>query len=152
MTADFSRLLVQHRTMNVLQTAIVSQLRSDTAAHLHAFYAALQYYVRRYAVYCYSRSSVVCRSVSLYLCHDRKKTAEPIEMPFGLWTRVGPRKHVLDEGADWPHLTNTTEPPMSGGDAAFLSNYFYHLLTLSQSYCALFNTHSAIQANSASYS
>ena len=22
------------------------------------------------------------------------KTAEPIEMPFGLWTRVGPRKHV----------------------------------------------------------
>jgi len=25
-----------------------------------------------------------------------QKTAEPIEMPFGLWTRVGPRKHVLD--------------------------------------------------------
>jgi len=24
------------------------------------------------------------------------KTAEPIEMPFALWTRVGPRKHVLD--------------------------------------------------------
>ena len=24
------------------------------------------------------------------------KTAEPIEMPFGLWTRDGPRKHVLD--------------------------------------------------------
>jgi len=23
------------------------------------------------------------------------KTAELIEMPFGLWTRVGPRKHVL---------------------------------------------------------
>jgi len=23
------------------------------------------------------------------------KTAEPIEMPFGSWTRVGPRKHVL---------------------------------------------------------
>jgi len=22
--------------------------------------------------------------------------AEPIEMPFGLWTRVGPSKHVLD--------------------------------------------------------
>ena len=22
--------------------------------------------------------------------------AEPIEMPFGLWTRVGPMKHVLD--------------------------------------------------------
>jgi len=24
------------------------------------------------------------------------KTAEPIEMPFGMWTRVGPRNHVLD--------------------------------------------------------
>jgi len=24
------------------------------------------------------------------------KTAEPIEMPFGLWRRVVPRKHVLD--------------------------------------------------------
>jgi len=24
------------------------------------------------------------------------KPAEPIEMPFRLWTRVGPRKHVLD--------------------------------------------------------
>jgi len=24
------------------------------------------------------------------------KTAEPIEIPIGLWTRVGPRNHVLD--------------------------------------------------------
>jgi len=24
------------------------------------------------------------------------KTAEPIEMPFGMWTRVGPRKHALE--------------------------------------------------------
>jgi len=32
------------------------------------------------------------------------KTAEPIEMPFGIWTRVGPRKHVLGavhNGATW---------------------------------------------------
>ena len=32
------------------------------------------------------------------------KTAEPIEMSFGLWTRVGLRKHVLDGvhiGATW---------------------------------------------------
>jgi len=26
------------------------------------------------------------------------KTAEPIEMLFGMWTRLGPRKHVLDVG------------------------------------------------------
>jgi len=30
------------------------------------------------------------------------KTAEPIEMPFGLWTRVGPAKHQLD-GAQISH-------------------------------------------------
>ena len=30
------------------------------------------------------------------------KTAEPIEMPFELKTRLGPRNHVLDRGPD-PH-------------------------------------------------
>ena len=29
-------------------------------------------------------------------------TAEPIEMPFGLRTQVGPGNHVLDEGPDPP--------------------------------------------------
>jgi len=28
------------------------------------------------------------------------ETAEPIEMPFGLRTRVGPNYHVLNEGPD----------------------------------------------------
>jgi len=28
------------------------------------------------------------------------KTAEPIEMPFGLWARMGPRNHVLDTGPE----------------------------------------------------
>jgi len=28
------------------------------------------------------------------------KTAEPIDMPFGLWTQVGSWKHVLDGGLD----------------------------------------------------
>jgi len=37
------------------------------------------------------RSSVVCRSVTIV---SPAKTAEPIQMPFGLWTRVGPRKHA----------------------------------------------------------
>ena len=41
-----------------------------------------------------------CRSV----CHSSQlcKTAEPIEMPFGMTTRMGPRKHVLDGGPDIP--------------------------------------------------
>jgi len=30
------------------------------------------------------------------------KTAEPIEMPFELWTRMGPRNHVLDGSPQVP--------------------------------------------------
>jgi len=33
-----------------------------------------------------------------YLC----ETAEPVEMPIGLWTRMGPRNDVLDGGPDPP--------------------------------------------------
>jgi len=46
----------------------------------------------------------VAWSVCLSVCHDREpsKMAEPTEMRFGMWTRVGPRKHVLDMGPD-PH-------------------------------------------------
>ena len=68
----------------------------------------------------------VCRSV---VCHDREpcKMAEPIEMPFGVWTQ---RKHVLDGSTHRSYLANTIEPFMCGGDAVFLSNYFDHLLIL----------------------
>jgi len=52
--------------------------------------------------------------------------ATPIVMLFGLWTQVGPGKHV-----HWSHLANTTEPSMCGGNVAFLSNYFGHILWLS---------------------
>jgi len=38
----------------------------------------------------------VGRSVGLSLSEPCKKTVEPIEMPFGLWGRVGQRNHVLD--------------------------------------------------------
>jgi len=51
------------------------------------------------AAYCYQPSSVVCWSVTLV---SPAKTAEPIEMPFGLRTRVGPGNHVLDGGPDPP--------------------------------------------------
>jgi len=79
--------------------------------------------------YCYRRSSVVSWSVCLSVCHDREpcKKAERIEMSFGMWIRVGPSQHVLDE-SHWRNLANTTKPSICGGDAAFLSNYFYHLL------------------------
>jgi len=44
------------------------------------------------------------RACAPILCRELCKMAEPIEMPFGLWTRMGPRKHVLGgvhNGATW---------------------------------------------------
>ena len=50
---------------------------------------------------------MVCRSVGLSVCQSvtlvsPAKTAEPIEMLFGLRTPVGPGNHVLDGGPDLP--------------------------------------------------
>ena len=64
------------------------------------------------AAWCYKQSSDLSAIVS------PAKMAEPIEMPFRLWTWVGPWKHVLDGGAHWRNLANTIEPSMCGGDAA----------------------------------
>jgi len=42
-------------------------------------------------------SSVVCLSAYLLVTTvSPAKTAEPIEMPSGMWTQVGPRNCVLD--------------------------------------------------------
>jgi len=48
------------------------------------------------------------------LCRELCKTFELIEKPFGLWTPVGRRKHVLDVDAQWRHLANTIETFMFG--------------------------------------
>ena len=57
--------------------------------------------------------SVVGLSVGLHVTIvSPAKTAEPIKMPFGMWTRVGPRKPVLKGVAHWCHLLNATEPSM----------------------------------------
>ena len=44
--------------------------------------------------------------------------AEPMMMPFVVWSRVGPRKHVLDGGTHWLNLANTTESSVCSDDAA----------------------------------
>ena len=51
------------------------------------------------AICCYRPSSVVCRSVTLV---SLAKTAEPIDILFGLRTQVGQGNHVLDWGPDPP--------------------------------------------------
>jgi len=57
----------------------------------YVFIMHRSYYVD--AAYYYRRSSVACLSVRLSVL---QKTAEPNEMPFGLWTWVDPRNDVLD--------------------------------------------------------
>jgi len=47
------------------------------------------------------------------------KMAEPMEMMCGLWTRMGPKKHVLHVCAHCCNLANTTEPSLCSSDAAF---------------------------------
>jgi len=56
--------------------------------------------------------------------------AEPIEMPFAMWTQLDLGNHVLDGDVPWRQLANTTERSMCNGDAACLLNYFHHLLLL----------------------
>jgi len=69
---------------------------------LYLFLAASQNDVD--AACCYRLSSVVCVLICLSVSHDHKpcKTAEPVEMPFGLWTYMGPKNRVLHSGADSP--------------------------------------------------
>jgi len=93
--------------------------------------------------YCYWRSSMVTRLVGLSVTIvGPAKMAEPIEMPFGLWTRMGPRNHVLDggpyprgkgqfwEGEGWPIVKyiigNTLHLQQRCG---LLWNYFDHLFS-----------------------
>jgi len=52
------------------------------------------------------------------------KMAEPIKMLFGFWTWIGPGNHVLDE----IHTPRGNFEGERGSDAAFLSDYFDHLL------------------------
>lgn len=58
------------------------------------------------SAYCYScRTNIalfVCLSLGVLVTRMYcSKMAEPIEMPFGMLTHVGPRKHVLD-GVEMP--------------------------------------------------
>jgi len=60
-----------------------------------------------------------------------EKMAEPIELPFGMMSRVGSRIHVPDASAHWRHLVNATEPSVCSDEVVIcMSNYYDHLLTL----------------------
>jgi len=64
--------------------------------------------------------------------------AEPIDLPFGLWTLVGRRKHKFNRicqlvppcphgRAHWCNLANTSEPSVCfNWRCSLMSNYFDH--------------------------
>jgi len=56
---------------------------------------------------------VICRSVTVV---SPVQTAEPIEMPFGIWTGWA-QEACIRWSAHRRHLANTTEPSMCGADA-----------------------------------
>jgi len=60
--------------------------------------------------------SIARTSLRIFTVHYR--TGAVIEMLFGSWTRMGPRKHVLGGGADWYDLANTIELSMCDSNAA----------------------------------
>ena len=87
----------------VIALTFVKQLTMAYTVQNHCHLVTKTYFIRNLpvfikphrtahadAVYCYIPSSVVCRSVGL----SQSKMAEPIEMPFGLRTPVGPRNHL----------------------------------------------------------
>jgi len=94
------------------------------------YQAASQYYVRMRPVV--TDVEYVNLSVTIV------SPAEPIEMPFGFWTRVGPRNHVFDGSPDPPIggailrgkerlIVNYREYRPRVGRCGLLSNYFDHL-------------------------
>jgi len=100
----------------------------------------------------YRRSIMVCWSVCLsVMIVIPEKTAEAIEMPFGMCTRVSPRNHVFDGSPDppWGHGKGQFRvdgaslckvygiPYMCGSDAAF---YQITLTTCSVSLCTTTTT------------
>jgi len=75
------------------------------SAHFRSLYCWLSVdFDTAVCAYCYlHRCSVVTVSVCLLgTTKSCAKTAEPIEIPSGMWTRVGPRNLVLGGGPDLP--------------------------------------------------
>ena len=85
----------------------------DDAYYLRSNYDVDMRLCERVSIYdyccCHPRPSLRMRTIvtdpvawSVGLSHCRAKTAEPIEMLFGLRTLVGPGNHVLDGGPNPP--------------------------------------------------
>jgi len=58
-----------------------------------------------------------------------QKRPNQFKILFGTWTRGLSKEARIRWGAHRHHLLNTIEPSTCGGDAAFLTHYFDHLLS-----------------------
>jgi len=92
--------------------------------------------VRRCGLLLHRPSSVVCRSIYLSITLvSPAETAEPIEMPFGLWIGWAEEAQFQSyspcsaNAPSWRRLANTIEPSVCGGDSALcqitLSTCYY---------------------------
>jgi len=83
--------------------------------------------------YCYRFRTSVCLSVCPSVAQTDEscaKTAESIMNRLGMWTRVGPRNHVLFRpGYHGRHLANTIERSVLGNDAGYRYHYCSNLLS-----------------------
>jgi len=129
--------------MNRVNSRILPRHEDSTIQHCHwyyYYYAASRYCTYVDAAYCYRRSSVVCPSVGLSRWWALQNGWTDRDTVWDV-DSGGSKKHVLDGGAYWRNLVNMTEPSISSGDAAFLLNYFGHLLllqpTFRHSHCAM---------------
>jgi len=79
---------------------------------------------------CYRPSSLVCLSI----CHSSETCKNGWTDRDAVWVvdSGGPKKPCIRWCAHWHDLTNAIAPSMSSSDVAFLSNYFDHLLVLTQ--------------------
>jgi len=59
----------------------------------------------------WSVGRLVCLSFAIV---SLAEMAEPTEMPFGMWTRVGPRNHVLQRDPDLPMQRDNFEGGTGG--------------------------------------
>ena len=86
---------------------LMEKLPKSTIVHTsYLSESKLPWYYYAASQYCVHRCSLLLLTEyrGLSVCHTSEpcKMAEPIEMPFGLRTWVGPGNHVLDEGPDPP--------------------------------------------------
>jgi len=81
------------------------------------------------------------------------KMAEQLEMLFGFWTRLGPRKHVLYDSAHWCKLANIrlnrpcSVSRMKRRRCGLTSNYFDHLFNFMPTQPPLLFLRSVFSAN-----